>query len=121
VKLLANERSNQPATGIGYRLPIKEPRAERSDGPSERSALTRSRSQGNFLWLLSFLPEKKVTPRRAGAHPSNNRRTHQSQRTKTEIAAIKPQAKETATLHIAKQDQHRGPIKPLTCSQASRY
>ena len=50
VKLLANERSNQPVTGIGYWLPIKEPRAQRSDGPSERSALTRSRPQGNFLW-----------------------------------------------------------------------
>ena len=48
VKLLANERSNQPVAGMGDWLPIKEPRAERSDGPSERSALTRS--QGNFLW-----------------------------------------------------------------------
>jgi hypothetical protein len=59
---------------------IQVPRAERSNGPSERSALTRS--QGNFLWLLSFLPEKKVTPRRVGA-PNLKTQKHQAQDTAT--------------------------------------
>ena len=44
------ERAVAPASHRHRRQPpIKEPRAQRSDGPSERPALIRSRPQGNFL------------------------------------------------------------------------
>jgi hypothetical protein len=69
-----------------------------------------------------FFARKESYPppgRRSPLNPQKNPPKTQEQ--KTENAAIKPQAKETATLYIAKQNQHQGPIKPLTCREVSSY
>ncbi len=62
VKLLANEGSNQPAAGIVNGPHNKVPRAQRSDGPSERSALIRSRTQATFFGDFLFCQKRKLPP-----------------------------------------------------------
>jgi hypothetical protein len=88
VKLLASQGQTQPAFDNATGPHLQVPRAQRSDGPPERLAPTRP--QGNFLWLLSFLPEKKVTPRRAGA-PNFKPQKKQTKALKKNTA-IKPPA-----------------------------
>jgi hypothetical protein len=68
-----------------------------------------------------FFARKESYPQPGRRSPLNPQKNPPSQRPSTNDAAIKPQAKETATLHIASQDQHHGPIKPLTCSKVINY
>ncbi|NDP61785.1 hypothetical protein [Polaromonas sp.] len=79
VKLLANERSNQPAFGIGYQPAIKELRAQRSDGPTERSALIRSRPQATFFGDFLFCQKRKLPSAGKALTPQSTEEASKSQ------------------------------------------
>ncbi|MBG6071326.1 hypothetical protein IWX87_001079 [Polaromonas sp. CG_9.7] len=63
---------------MGDWLPIREPRAQRSDGPSERSALTRS--QATFFGDFLFCQKRKLPSAGKALTPQTTKETAQSQK-----------------------------------------
>ncbi len=88
------ERAVKPASqGMGPWLPIREPRAQRSDGPSERSALIRSRAPRQLSLVTFFFARKESYPppgRRSPLKPQ--KKLPKDKRTRTENAALNAQA-----------------------------
>ena len=66
------ERAVEPAShAIGDWLPIREPRAQRSEGPSERSALPRI--EATFFGDFLFCQKRKLPPPGRRSTPKNPR------------------------------------------------
>ncbi|MDO8455555.1 MAG: hypothetical protein Q7T07_01435 [Burkholderiaceae bacterium] len=76
------ERAVEPASlRHAHWLPIKEPRAERSNGPSERSALTRSRPKATFFREFLFCQKRKLPLAGKALTPQTKEEPTQSPRT----------------------------------------